>query len=43
MAEYYPLIIFNSTKSGNTTEILAEITIFDSVKPRRAKGFTFRL
>ena len=43
MAENYPLIIFNTTKGGDPREMLAEITIFDSIKPRRAKGFTFRL
>lgn len=42
MAEDYPLIIFNTTKSGDPREMFAEITIFDSIKPRRAKGFTFR-
>lgn len=28
---------------GDPIEILAEVTTFDSVKPRRAKGFTPKL
>ena len=43
MAEDYPLIIFNITKGGDPREMLAEVTTFDSVKLRRAKGFTTRL
>lgn len=32
-----------TVERGDLAKILAEVTTFDSVKPRRAKGFTARL